>query len=332
MRASQIDAIGDGDVLERVEQCHRRDLAALGRVGQRFEDRARIRDDHGIAGGSRRRAGKCQPDDVLHVPRVFEERAHESVRREQVGFIDESHLASDVRLELRDQPVGAPAGQQLDGAAGADQELRRRRRPPRARARGRGRRLSRSVPNAAASQPSDATSRSPPLPSFRSGSNRWAVEPNARRRASAAIAQPARERRRGRRVLAPEPARARDPPASRRPRRDARRASPSTRRTAPRRCLDTPPACGPRARRRARVPQGVQQRVGAGDRADRCVVAWTTSRSTSDAGSWTIRPYPPIARSRHARRARPRVRTAPRGRHHQVRAPARHSGPWCPGA
>jgi len=117
------DAIGDGHILDRIQQPCRRDLVLIGHVGERLQDRRRVPGIDGTgARGSRHHPRHREPGDVLDVPGVFEERTHQSVGREQIGLVDESHPARDVRLELRHQPVGAPPGQQLDRAPGADEE------------------------------------------------------------------------------------------------------------------------------------------------------------------------------------------------------------------
>ncbi len=187
--------------------------------------------------------------------------------------------------------------------------------------------LSRSVPNAAASQPSDATSRSPPLPSLRSGSNRWAVEPNRARRASAASrsrrANPAGSSRARARTGASARSASVSSPTTRRPSSIAVHAS--NRSVAARHSAGVRTAC-PTANAASHNGYSSASTVAPIDASS----SWTTSRSMSDAGSWTIRPYPPIARI--ATPAGDPARSNSSTRHASTR-PARRPAtpsPWCP--
>ena len=194
----------------------------------------------------------------------------------------------------------APAGQQLDRAAGANQEPGAGAGAARSRARGRrpaSRSRSRTRPRASAERRDVAKARrSPPRSGFQQVGGRAEPQPPRRR----CIAQPAREPTGGSsRARARNRRGARGPPASRRPttRRPSSIAVHASNRSDARR--DTLPAYGPRARRRRRVPQRISSAS---------TVAPIDASSLDDeqvdspvAGSWTtIRSHPPPSPDRHA--------------------------------
>ena len=178
---------------------------------------------------------------------------------------------------------------------------------------------SRSAPTAAAIHPSDATSRRPPVPSFRSGSRRCAQEPNRAARASAASRSRARNDAESGRAMcrtcsiarsaaAASPATGR---ASSIAVHESNRAAAATHSAGVRTAC---PIDRPASQSGYRIAS--TSRATAGGSTPSCRIR----RSTSDIGSWMRRPYPPSATS--AAPGGPPARSQSASRHASI-SPAR---------
>ena len=178
---------------------------------------------------------------------------------------------------------------------------------------------SRSAPTAAAIHPSDATSRRPPVPSFRSGSRRCAQEPNRAARASAASRSRARNdagsrRARSRTGCIARSAAAASPATGRASSiavHESNRAAAATHSAGVRTAC---PIDRPASQSGYRIAS--TSRATAGGSTPSCRIR----RSTSDIGSWMRRPYPPSATS--AALGSPPARSQSASRHASI-SPAR---------